>query len=244
MRTLLSIFLFLIIVTEQVSAQSVDAPSLQEGDKWIYNVAEEVNSSGVMQSSSKKWINTISRAGSKFITLTSKPIDSNLPPKEFLRNIDWSSENSLAGKPTITSKPYSFPLESKKVWKIEFIEQNPNQKVKIAKTTKEYTVIGWETVTVPAGTYKAIKVEMNGDWYVEFNTIAPTSSTATTSGESGATAVARSTAAVTPPPASGRLYQAYWYVPDLKSHIKLVGEEYNAGGQLNKRHIEELDSVK
>lgn len=244
MRALLSIFIFLIIAAEQVSAQSVDAPSMQEGDKWIYNVTEEINSSGVIQSSSKEWINTISLAGSKSITLTSKPIDSNLPSKEFIRNIDWSIENSLAGKPTITSKPYSFPMESKKAWTIEFIEQNPNQKVKLAKITKEYTVIGWEAVTVPAGTYKAIEVEMNGDWYVEFNTIAPTSATAATSGESGATAVARTTAAATPPPASGRLYQAYWYAPELKSHIKLVGEEYNAGGQLNKRHIEELDSVK
>ena len=46
-----------------VFAQSVDAPVLHEGDKWIFNVTEQVNAAGVIKSSSKKWINSISRVG-------------------------------------------------------------------------------------------------------------------------------------------------------------------------------------
>jgi hypothetical protein len=49
---------------------------------------------------------------------------------------------------------------------------------------------------------------------------------------------------VTPQTATGRLYKAFWYVPEIKRYVKSVEEYYNAGGVRNERYTEELDSFK
>jgi hypothetical protein len=233
---------FSLLFINSVFAQPVTSPSLHEGDKWIYNVTEEINISGVMQSSNKKWINTVSRVGSKSFSLSSKPLDSNLPPKEFFRNLDWSSETNMAGSTTLVSRPYSFPMQPGKTWDIEYTENNLNERIKLAKTKKEYTVINWEQITVPAGKFKALKIEMNGKWFNEFNTIAPSASALASNNQNGSISIAKTTKEIAPQPTTGNLYQAIWYVPELNSYAKIIIEDYRSDGQLNKRHIEELDS--
>ncbi|MFX8907116.1 hypothetical protein ABTM87_19990, partial [Acinetobacter baumannii] len=55
-------------------------------------------------------------------------------------------------------------------------------------------------------------------------------------------AVAQTISATTPKPVSGKLYQAYWFVPEIKSHVKSVIEDYQAGGALNSRTTEVLEA--
>ena len=43
---------------------------------------------------------------------------------------------------------------------------------------------------------------------------------------------------------SGRIYRAYWYVPDIKRYVKSVEESYNSSGFRTYRLTEELDSYK
>jgi hypothetical protein len=43
---------------------------------------------------------------------------------------------------------------------------------------------------------------------------------------------------------SGRLYKAFWYVPEVKRWVKSVEEYYSSGGVRNERYTQELESFK
>jgi len=222
--------------------QTATAPAFADGDRWIYNVTEEKNVSGAISSSGRKWEISISRAGTKTISVSAKPSDSNMPPKEVARDVDWSVVENINGSNMITSHPYDFPMKQGKSWKVEYITPNPDARTKLVKTIKNYAVVGWVDIKVAAGNFRALKVEMEGEWTKEFNEIGPSVSTAAANDQSGSVAIAKSLKANTPKPVSGRLYQAFWFVPEIKSHVKLIVEDYQAGGALNKRITEELES--
>lgn len=224
-------------------AQSAETPVFKDSDKWVYNVVEEKNVAGAMSSSARKWENRIVRAGSKSISVSSKPLDSNMPPREVGRGVDWSVTDNIGGKSTLTSRPYDFPLKPGKTWKLEYVVDNPDARTKFEKISKQYTVIDWVDVKVPAGTYRALKLEMEGEWAKEFNTIAPSATSAVSKGDAGSVAVAQTRNATTPKPVSGKLYQAFWYVPEIKRYVKFITEDYQSGGSLNKRITEELESA-
>ena len=135
----------------------------------VYNVTEEKNVSGAISSSNRKWEISISRAGSKTVAIAAKPIDSNMPPKEILRNADLSVVQNINGKNTIIGHPYDFPIKPGKTWKVEYVTEGPDARTKSEKITKNYSVLGWVDVKVPAGTFHALKVEMEGEWTKEFN---------------------------------------------------------------------------
>ena len=242
MKKLLLIALGLNSLINSVASAETTVPTFKEGDKWIYSVTEAKNTNGLMSSTSRKWENVITRAGSHTISVSVKTTDSNLPPKELSRNVDWSATSSMNGESTVTSKPYDFPLKENKTWKIEYFNSNVDAKVKSEKITKQYTVIGWEDITVPAGTFHAIKVEMEGDWHIDYAPVGATAVSAVTSNQSGSTGVVKTQNAGTPKPVTGKLYAPFWYVPEIKTHVKVIDEDYQAGGALNKRVVEELES--
>jgi len=119
-------------------------------------------------------------------------------------------------------------------------EQNPNSAHKWEKFDSKYTVVGWEQIEVPAGKFRALKIEAEGHWQAE---IAP-GQTVTQSGQSGdnattlVTQVQKSTEKVT----SGRTYRAFWYVPEVKRWVKSVEENYSSGGTRSERDTLELES--
>jgi len=226
---------------ESVHADTT-APVFKEGDKWIFSVTEAKNTNGVMSSTNHKWENSVTRAGSHSFTLSAKTTDSNLPPKELSRNSDWGVTSSVNGESIVISKPYDFPLKDGKSWKIEYTMNNPDAKVRSEKISKQYTVIGWEDITVPAGKFHALKVEMEGDWHKEFAPVGPSAVSSASSNANGSVGVVKTQNAGTPNPASGKLYQAFWYVPEIKNHVKAIFEDYQAGGALNRRTTEELES--
>jgi hypothetical protein len=142
--------------------------------------------------------------------IRNREVDSPNPPREILINSDWSNYRSLAGKETVVHRP---------------------RKLK-------YRVVGWEDIEVPAGKFKALKIEADGVWTGE---IAPkvVASISTQAGEQGTTAATQTTK-VTAETVTGRLYQAYWYVPEIKS----VEENYDTGGVRSARFTNALESFK
>jgi hypothetical protein len=55
---------------------------------------------------------------------------------------------------------------------------HPAPGVKSLRNKLHFTVMGWEEVKVPAGTFKALKIETGGNWFREFGAVGPqTSST-------------------------------------------------------------------
>ena len=86
---------------------------------------------------------------------------------------------------------YSFPLEAGKSWEGKYVQTRENGRTFSHDAT--VTAVAWEDVTVPAGTFKALK--MTGiTWYRR-----------TDAGKGGA----------------GKIVSNYWFVPEVKRPVKL-----------------------
>jgi hypothetical protein len=175
--------------------------------------------------------------------IQNKEVDSPNPPREILIGSDWSSFRSLSGKETIVHRPFTFPMSVGKTWDLEFTDDHPSNKSHKSETRRlRYRVVGWEEVEVPAGKFKAFKIEADGSWSGE---IAPrtSESTASQAGAQGTTTIAQ-TVNTTAETVTGRLYQAYWYAPEVKREVKSVEENYDTNGVRNARFTNELESYK
>lgn len=220
-------------------SQEAALPSLKEGDRWIYNVKIEQAPQG---STMRKWESSVVRVSSSSVVIARKPSDSNLPPQESAVALDWSRTNSVNGKSTTTYKNFDFPLTVGKKWELEFTEDRPNDKVKLAKRKYLYRVIGWEEVKVAAGTFKALKIEADGEWYNEFLPTSAVAGSRLEAGVAGSSVVMQSRNPTTPDPVTGKFYKAIWYAPEVKREVKSVEESFSASGGLGNRTSTELDS--
>ena len=239
MRLRLPVLVGALVTGTVVHAQEVPLPQLLEGDKWVYNVKIEQPPQG---STSRKWESSVVRASSSSVVIARKPADSNLPAQESAMAPDWSRSASVNGKSTTTVKNFDFPLQVGKKWEVAFTEEKPNDKLKLVKRTFLYKVIGWEEVKVTAGTFKALKIEADGEWYNEFLPTDIVAGSRIEAGASGSSVTVQSRNPTTPGPATGKYYKAIWYAPEVKREVKSVEETFSSGGSLSNRTTAELDS--
>jgi hypothetical protein len=193
-----------LVATSASAADSVERPAVKEGDKWTYSVQLEETKNNMLVSSTHKYDLSVTRVTSRSLIVASKATDSNLPPNEQMVNLDWSVPRNVAGKDLIAAQPYTFPLAVGKKWDHEFTEPNPTTAITLRKNTWHYAVLGWEEVTVPAGKYKALKVEAEGNWYRENAPVGASARGAIVNLPGTTTAAVTSQQAYTPPPAGGR----------------------------------------
>jgi hypothetical protein len=215
------------------------APTVKVGDTWVYRDTAEKGPNGWNQTRDEV---TVSRVTSSSIYFSTKPTGSSQAPKESFSGLDWSRARDIDGKETVVNRPLQFPLAVGKAWELEYTEQHPNKKFKFEQWQQKYKVIGFETVTVPAGKFEAIKIEEEGHWSGQLEPgqsvaqgaqVTPESTTLTTQTEKARTE-----------PVSGRTYKAFWYVPEYKRWVKSVEEYYSSGGVRNERYTTELESFK
>jgi hypothetical protein len=229
----------LLLSAFSVHAQTAEAPVLKAGDSWTYRTTTE-RAPSVFDKHDED--STIDRVSATTIFLETKPTGSPLVPTEVLFGADWSRSRDINGKQMPTSRPFAFPLAVGKKWDLSFTEANPNPKYSTETYETHYTVVGWEDIEVPAGKFRALKVEAEGTW--SGMTAAISAGTAmTTSTTGGATATAQAVQ-VKPHEASGRLYRAYWFVPGVKRAVKSVEESYTTKGMRYSRYTTELVSDK
>jgi hypothetical protein len=226
----------LLFAAAAAQAQSVSAPHIQPNDSWTYQDTVE-NKSGWHQT---RLESTVEHAGPAGIARTIKETGSTMPPKEQLTGLDWS--RSVNGQQTVVNRPLAFPLSIGKSWTVEYTEDRPNRQVATERRKSVYKVTGWEDVTVPAGTFHALKIEADGDW------TATTAPAATAAAGSRIDALGTTTVVQTGRPvattASGRAYKAFWYVPAAKKWVKFVEEYYDTNGTRSERFISELMSFR
>ena len=219
-------------------AQTVGAPRLSVNDTWTYRQTVE-NKAGWGQTRIET---TVLRAEPGSIAVSTKPSDSTMPPSEQLVAPDWSRVRSVNGHETVVNKPLSFPLGIGKTWEVQYTEDRPNRQHSSERFRTPYKITGWEDVTVPAGTFHALKIEADGEWSA---VIAPAVSAVSGARVDalGATSVMQ-TNRITPTNVSGRTYKAFWYVPAVKRWVKCVEEYYDPNGVRNQRFADELESYK
>jgi hypothetical protein len=219
-------------------AQTIDKPTIAARDTWTYQSTFE---KGPAWRQAHEEV-TIVRFGSSDMLVSIKEIGSPAPAREQLVGLDWSRVKSVNGKQTVVNQPLDFPIFLGKKWRIEFKENHPNREHAREETKENYVAAGWETVTVPAGTFKALKIESEGEWTAE---LAPAVATAsgTRTDSQGSTAVIQTNKTV-PKTIAGRLYKAFWYVPEVKRFVKNVEETYDPSGVRVLRSTDELEGYK
>lgn len=228
-----------LILWMSAAAQSMDRPTVRQGDSWVYRSTVEKGPSGWNQVHNEI---TVTRVTSSSIYFTVRQNGSTQSGREVYAQSDWARVRDVNGRETVVNRPLEFPLTAGKSWKLTFEEQNPNPRHKSEKWDYRFTVVGYEDVQVPAGTFHALKIESEGTWSAE---VAP-GETVVQGGQSNAagTTLATETHKTVPHETSGRLYKAYWYVPDVKRWVKAVEEDYSSGGVRNERFTDELESFK
>ena len=221
-------------------SQPVDSPAVKPGDSWTYRSTIERKPEGWKQVRNEL---VVTRVSSSSIYYAVKEAGSTQAPRELVAPLDWSRVRSIDGKETVVNKPLSFPLVEGKSWEVAYVEPHPNKVHKSEQWASTFKVVGTEAVEVPAGKFNALKIEAEGKWTAELEPRSVVVQGAAVSG--GATTMvtqAQKTAAgVT---ATGRLYKAFWYAPDVKRWVKEVEEIYDAGGVRTERTTDELEAFK
>ncbi len=224
------------LVALPVLAGDVTAPLVHAQDRWLYKNNHEVN--GVGHPSEDE--STVVRVSAGGILMATRTLGSNLPPKEQLVGSDWSRSRSVNGVDKVVNRPLAFPLSEGKNWVIDYREDNPNREHKYEIFHSKFVVTGWEQVTVPAGTFNALKIESDGQWTAENAPAVSTASTTRADGQ-GATAIVQANK-VQATIGTGRTYKAFWYVPEVKRWVKSVEEYYGSNEVLTSRYSSELES--
>lgn len=220
-------------------AESVDAPTLKPGDSWTYRITQERAPNGWVQNREDF---TIERVSSSAIYYTAKQSGSTQVPREILSGLDWSRIRDVNGKETVVNRPLAFPLAVGKSWDIQYTELGPNKVHRSEQWSSRYTVVGYETVEVPAGRFKALKVEAEGHWTAELEPGQRIVQGAQTSQNS--TTMVTQVERASDKPVGGRIYKAFWYAPDVRRWVKSIEELYSSSGVRNERSTSELESFK
>ncbi len=217
--------------------ETLERPIVKVGDTWVYRSTTERGPSGWSQADEE--IKVI-RVTPTAIFIAAKASGSTQPPREMLLGPDWSRMRDVNGKETVVNRPLAFPLADGKTWDVTYTEQNPNKNHKSEKFDSHFSVVGYETVEVPAGKFRALRIESDGHWEAQ---VAPGQSVVqgAQTGQGGATTVTQ-VQNISERQTSGRLYKAFWYVPEVKRWVKSIEEYYSSGGVRNERYSQELKS--
>ena len=226
-------------VQAQTATPSADPPAIKSGDSWIYRDTKETGASGWLQTRDEF---TVTRVTSSSIYYTTHQAGSSQPPREIVGGANWSHVRNVNGKETTVNQPLAFPLSAGKTWTIEYREDHPNKTYHFLDWKAVYTVVGVEKVTVPAGTFDAIKVEAEGHWRGEFEPTTTVTQGAQVS--AGGTSMQTEARKVSADPVEGRTYKAFWYVPSQRRWVKSIEEYYTSNGVRNERYTSELESSK
>lgn len=220
------------------AAQPAIQPTVHVSDSWHYK--NTVEKQGHFTESHDE--STVVRTQSDAILLRIHMVDSPLQPTEVLVGNDWSRRRSVDGQELVVNRPFAFPLVAGKTWALDYRETSPNRNLSSERWEINYKVVDAEQVTVPAGTFNAVKIEAFGRWT---GTLAnAVTGIATTRSDEQGIAVTSRLDHQAPRGATGRLYKAFWYVPEVKRAVKVVEETYDSNGLRTESRTSELESYR
>ena len=107
-----------------------------------------------------------------------------------------------------------FPLHPGKTYISHYEVRRMRQGAHRTRSVAKMRVVGWETVEVPAGRYKALKIEGEGE-YQRQDVFA-----------------------------AGRMRWQIWYAPEARRWVRFTYEDTDSRGQASQRFTEELIELK
>lgn len=200
---------------------SVPAPTFKVGDSWVYDETTEKGANGFGQ---RRLDYVIERLEGDTMLVGIKADGSPTAFQDHEVGTDWSQRRLVDGQDAVTTRPLTFPMSVGQSWSIDYVDSTRRGAQTSNHVHRTYTVVGWEDVTVPAGTFHAIKVIAKGVDKATLQ-IASTAVAGAVVGSGGATSVAH-----TQHGGTGELtratYAEFYYVPELRNLVKSVEEQY------------------
>jgi hypothetical protein len=203
-------------VTASFATELVTKPDWKVGDSWVVQ-GTETKVRDNEGSSSWKVRREVTRVEGdiaiwKYEMLPPSRLSTgenkfDIAGQEFLRGV-------TSGKPERTR----FPLSVGSEWKYLYEVKSDFGPVRYEMTAR---VVGWEEITVPAGTYRALRIEHRGTWSRERDFAR----------EGGGGAI------------SAPQENTYWYAPAAKAMVKILRVEGSARGGVLTRSEQELVEV-
>jgi hypothetical protein len=164
MRTLLFLMLGVMVAgaAAQAPADRVEGPGVKAGDTWIFNKVNGWN--GEIEDISVVKVKRVAPDG---IFMEATALDGSGLAR-IQRTPDFNLVRIEAAQFTKTTLPFypnfSFPLWVGKTWKGKVAFDNTAEQGKEVRAELEARVVGHEMVTVPAGTFRALKIVMTGSY--------------------------------------------------------------------------------
>ena len=159
---LLGAFALLSIAATAASAQSAAAPAIKVGDRWVYNVTSGVGISPVTYQETRE-VTAVGAGGIK-VKITGK----NAAGADFTRVEDYAAPGSLRSGALCMDEVRRYPTPLQRVtfpiapgqrstkW-VDVVSEPDGKKGQINYSVRTRS---WEKVTVPAGTFDAIRVDV------------------------------------------------------------------------------------
>ena len=217
----------------------VAPPAFKAGDTWVFDQTDEHGQTGFQQ---RRVDLAIERLDDETMMLGIKLDGAPTAFEDHLVGTDWSQRRVVDGQETTTTRPFSFPMAVGQTWTIDYVDTTRRGPQTSDHVHRTYKVVGWEDVTVPAGTFHALKVEARG---VDKGTIevAASAASAAVAGSGGATTMSH-----TQRGGAGTLtratYAEFYYVPALKNYAKSIEEQYDTDNVRVSRETRLLVSFK
>jgi hypothetical protein len=180
----------------------VARPDVREGDRWTYRRMDYAG-----RRSTGEYELRVTFAGPKAIVAVARDAT-----KGTETDTSWSSEWNAAvaangDSYTPDSQTFRFPLAPGATWRSTFEMRRPHAKGFGMRFDRTATVRGWEKVEVPAGSFRALRLDIEGAWErVDVN-------------------------------ASGRSRTTMWYVPEVKRWVKYEYRDERAGAHFGEELV-------
>ena len=180
----------------QERARRIESPGVRVGDTWIYNKID-----GWKRALEETSINVVKRVDRSGILMESSNLDGSGTAK-IMRSAAFNLVRIDAPGFTQTAEPfypnYSFPLYVGKTWSGTVALSNTKRPLTQVKAELQGRAVGWEMVTVPAGTFLALKLSMKGSYLA--------------SGIEGSW--------------SGSIEDTLWYAPEVRNAVRYEYIDY------------------
>ena len=238
-KSCLPLLLMLAPTAAFADPESIPAPDLKPGDTWVFDKTIERGTTGY---SEQHLVLKLERVGSDTMVVGAKVEGS---PREFEDHIvgaDWSQHRVIDGNQATVGRPFSFPLNLGKTWRIHYVDATRHGLQASAEHEETYKVTGWSDITTPAGTFHAIKIEADDKVKAQFVAASGAIGGVLASGDSSTAVIHTDKSG--PHTVYGEIFHEFYYVPDVKYFVKSTEEIFNGDNVRGQRTTDTLVSFK
>jgi hypothetical protein len=213
MRSLIALLACLLAAASasaQNSALRIESPGVRVGDTWIFNKID-----GWKGSLEAVSVNVVKQSDRSGIVMESSSLDGSSVAK-VLRSTAFNLVRIEAPGFTQKAEPfypnYSFPLYVGKTWTGKVALSNTRELGTEVIAELQGKAVGWEMVTVPAGTFLALKLNMKGNY--------------------AATGISGNW--------NGTIQDTLWYAPEVRNAVRYEYIDFTGGTSRYNHEIHEL----